>query len=131
MATELAQQDSFFRLQRLAENTTNEREQIQDLFLVSNSDSIDFLNLVEGLAPQEGVQLSTEQVEEIQTAEGQPDWVKIDFTFSGSREAVENFVQIIETLPYVLRVDYLSMNLTSGSEWRAEVTVKVQLLNYD
>jgi hypothetical protein len=23
------------------------------------------------------------------------------------------------------------MNLTSGSEWRAEVTVKVQLLNYD
>jgi hypothetical protein len=23
------------------------------------------------------------------------------------------------------------MNLTSGSEWRAEITVKVQLLNYD
>lgn len=130
MAAELAQQDSFSRLQRKYETSTSDRQQLQSLFLLSEADSVELLNYVESLAPEMGMSLQTERAE-LSPTEEDSGWAVIDFSLVGSRSAVENYIKIIETLPYVLRVDDVSLINSSGSEWKAETTVRVQYLNYD
>ncbi len=53
------------------------------------------------------------------------------FTFSGSRERVLNFIKVLETLPYVLRVNSIEMRALSGTDWEAKISMKLQILNYD
>ena len=130
MAAELAQQDSLLRLQRTADETVDEREQLRSLFLTSNTDSINFLNLVEELAPRQGLELVTEEAEEVVTEDG-PSWLVVNFSFNGTQSAVTNFIKVLETLPYVLQIDSIDMGSTTGSEWQANAIVRVQLLNYD
>lgn len=131
LEAERAQQDSFFRLQRIAEETVRDREQLASHFLASESNSIDFLNLVEGLAPQAGVILRTNSLDVSEDAESGKKWIEVSFTFSASRSRVENFLQILESLPYVLRIESYTMNKKTGAEWEANVTMRVQVLNYD
>jgi hypothetical protein len=131
LEAERAQQDSFFRLQRIAEETTSDREQLASHFLASESNSIDFLNLVEELAPQAGVALETNSLDVSEEAESGKKWIEVSFSFSASRSRVENFLKILENLPYVLRIESFRMSQKSGAEWSADVTMRVQVLNYD
>lgn len=125
-----AQEDSYYNLQRLADETALEREELQTYFLAKESESIDFLNLVESLAPQVGVSLSTVSLEEV-IEDGNVAWVEPTFSFSGSRDRVGNFIKILETLPYVLRISSVDMASNAGSKWEVQVTMQVRVLSYD
>jgi len=129
LEAEKAQEDAFFRLQKIAEDTKEDRGLLQDYFLASDSDSIDFLNLVEEIAPESGVSLKTEGLDK--SLENGVGWITINFSFSGSRDRVEQFLKILETLPYVLRVDNYEMTSTGSSNWQAKVNMRVQVLDYD
>jgi len=131
LEAERAQEESFFRLQRIFEETASDRENLKDLFLASESNSIDFLNLVEELAPQAGVSLKTNSLDLSEDKESEKKWIEVSFSFSASRLRVENFLKILENLPYVLRIESYSMNNKSGSEWAADVTMKIQILSHD
>jgi len=130
LAAQRAQQDSFFRLQKTAEETKSERLQLQSYFLLKQSDSIDFLNNVENIAPQAGVELQTSNLDSVQDDDGS-DWIEVDFSFKGSRDRVKNFVQILEELPYVSRLIAVDLNTVSQTEWEAKVTMRVRVLEYD
>jgi|AntRauTorcE11897_2_1112592.scaffolds.fasta_scaffold12821_3 hypothetical protein len=131
LEAESAQEDSFFRLQRISEETSSDREELRSHFLASESNSIDFLNLVEDLAPRAGVSLETNSLDIAEDEESGEAWIQTSFSFSASRSRVENFLKILENLPYVLRIDSYSMDKKSGAEWTADVTMKVQVLDYD
>jgi Tfp pilus assembly protein PilO len=130
VAAELAQRDSFIRLTRLSEGTVEEREQLQQLFLISDLDRINFLNLLDSIALERGISLEPYRGDEEDSGDG-TGWIIVNITFSGSRDTVENYFKVLETLPYVLQIDDYSLQNTSGSEWSASLTLRVKTLEYD
>jgi hypothetical protein len=126
-----AQEASYINLQRLADDSTEDRARLQSFFLRQESDSIDFLNRVETIAPSAGVALETNELKSLKEKDSEEEWVQASFSFSGSRENVQNFVQVLETLPYVLRLTDLEMDARSTTIWQAEVTLQVRVLPYD
>lgn len=128
---ERAQEASFLRLQRIAEESIADREQVRSYFLEQESDSIDFLNLIEAIAPEAGVVLATDALGLIVDPSDQSQWIEATFSFSGSREEVERFIRILESVPYVSRVTSIEMNARSSTEWRASVIIQVRVLAYD
>lgn len=126
-----SQEESFFRLQKTAEETKEERATLQSYFLLNESDSIDFLNNVETLAPAAGVELTTSNLQSVVDAEDDTQWIEVDFSFIGSRQRVRDFIKILEELPYVSRLTSIELALVSQSQWEAKVTVRVRVLAYD
>ncbi len=125
-----AQEASYYRLQRIAEDSKADRDQVQSYFLQKESDSIDFLNHVESLAPGAGVVLETNELK-LLTEDGGANWIQATFSFSGSRFNVQNFIQALETLPYVVQLTNVKMEAQSSMLWQASVVMQVQVLTYD
>ncbi len=129
--TQRAQEESFFKLQKIAEDTKDERELLQSHFLLKDSEEVDFLNNVESIAPRAGVALQTSNLSSVVDATDSSEWIQVDFTFTGSRQRVKDFVQILEVLPYVSRLVSVDLTAVSQTEWRARVTMRVRVLAYD
>lgn len=128
---EQAQEESHLKLKRTAENTTSERAELQSHFLSQESDSIDFLNQVEAMAPEIGVQLKTSGLDTVIDDSDGTKWIQAKFSFSGSREKVQQFIQILETFPLVSRIMQVDMSAQSSTTWQAGITMQVQVLKYD
>jgi len=120
---------SLFRLQRLARDSTTNREQLEKYFLLRESDSITFLTEIEALAPRVGLDLVTQSLKKV-TADN-AEWIEFSFEISGTRRDVENFVQILEITPYVSRVQAFKMTEAGLGSWNGTVVIQVQLLSYD
>lgn len=131
LQTQRAQEESFFRLQRIAEETQEERLQLESYFLLKESDSIDFLNNIESIAPQAGVVLQTSSLDTVVDSSDNSQWIEVDFSFSGSRSRVREFVEVLEELPYVSRMMSLNVTMQNQGQWQAEVTMRVRVLAYD
>ncbi len=129
LASERAQESSYFQLIRIGEESAKDRLKIQDYFLKEESDSIDFLNLIEGLARQSGVSLKTDSLGTVTSPKDNSTWITVSVSFSGSRERVQNFVRLFETLPYVIRLTSFEMGSLSSTEWNARVSMEVMILN--
>jgi len=127
LAKQNADEALYLKLQRLEEDTTDTREALKRNFLSDDSDSIDFLTLVESLAPRMGLVNKTSGLDNITNPDGTK-WVKATFTFSGSRDNVQNFIKVLESLPYVLRLNEVSLSAQSSVDWKASVTMQVQIL---
>lgn len=126
-----SQDASFHRLLRLADETAIDREQLQTYYLEREGDSIDFLSRVESTAPKAGVHLETNELSLVEEKGQEGAWVSASFTFSGDKQAVQRFVQILETLPYVQRLVNVTMKAQSPALWEAGVTMQVRILSYD
>lgn len=123
------QEASLLRLKRIAEESTDDRALVGSFFLQQESDSIDFLNQIETLAPQVGVSLQTRGLDQINDKTTKTDWVEVSFTFSGSRASVQRFIEILETVSYISRVTNIELRAQSSAFWRADVTMRIRLLN--
>ncbi|MFT7644675.1 MAG: hypothetical protein ACI9BF_000326 [Candidatus Paceibacteria bacterium] len=128
---ERARDASYYQLVRIEEESTADREELRSHYLFKESDSIDFLNRVETLAPEVGVSLKTDKLNVITDESDNSEWVQVSFSFSGSRERVQRFIQVLESLPYVLRVTEVEMGAKSSTEWSVNLTLQVRVLAYD
>ncbi len=126
-----SQEESYFRLQKIAEETKEERTELQSYFLLNESDSINFLNNVESLAPKAGVTLQTSNLLLVEDAEDDSQWIEVDFAFSGSKQRVSDFIRVLEELPYVSRLTLVELTASRQSQWEANVTMRVRVLAYD
>lgn len=129
VAAQSEQEQELLRLQRLATNSQADRAELATYFLLRESDSISFLSQIETLAPTIGIELQTVGLEQV--VQEQRNWIEVDFLASGSRLDVQNFIQILEIIPYVSRVTSVNLKETTGSTWQANITIQVQLLTYD
>lgn len=125
------QESSYLRLIRQADETTKKRSELKQYFLQKESDSINFLTLIESLAPKAGVELRTNTLELLKEKDSKNGWIKTSFSISGTRNDVQNFIQVLESLPYVQRLTSLNMNARSSELWEASVTMQVRVLSYD
>lgn len=126
---ERAQEASYFRLRKMADESELDRVLLASHFLTKEGDSIDFLNLVEGLAAKMGVELETEGLSTITAKDESSKWIETQFAFSASREKVLAFIKVLESLPYVSRVTAVDMAARSTTDWHAEVTMQVRILS--
>lgn len=128
-----AQEESYYRLLRTAEDSAGDRRLLQQYFLERESDSIDFLNYIETLAPSAGVIIAGEKttLDVVKEKDGTTSWVTASFAFSGTRHNVQNFIQILETLPYVSRSTQVAMQVRAANNWEANVTIQVRVLAYE
>jgi hypothetical protein len=131
LASEREQESSFLRLQRTFDSTVEDRQKLQSLYLASESNSIDFLNLIEGIAPEAGVELTTNSLDSKIDDTDNTEWVVVDFVFTGTRTNVQNFIQILENLPYVVRLNRVELNEQSTNVWEAAVNIQAIVLPYD
>lgn len=131
LAEEKKQQDVQKKLFEIAESSKNDRQKLKEYFLAKESSSIDFLNDIERLAPEVGVELSTQGLDTVKGIKDGPEWIEIDFSFSGPKDRVQNFIKILETVPYVSQVTSLDLDAQSSLLWKADATIQVQILNYD
>lgn len=131
LGKEQAHESSFYRLQKIFGETKNDRDQVSGYFLKQGSDSIDFLNSVEAMAPKEGVMLKTESLEERVDNKTGKKWIEVQFFFSGTQNNVERFIKILEHLPYFSQVTSLSMVAKTEAEWEARLSMKIFIATYD
>tara|TARA_B100000508_G_scaffold106241_1_gene84363 strand:- start:2307 stop:2834 length:528 start_codon:yes stop_codon:yes gene_type:complete len=128
---EQAQEATYLRLQRIAEDSEEDRGQLTTYFLTRESDSIDFLNLVEGIAPQSGVTLRTSGLQTVTDPKDKSTWIEVAFSFNGSRADVQRFVEILENVPYVSKLTSVEISARSSTDWHSNVVMRVRILGYD
>jgi hypothetical protein len=131
LQTEEAQQDSYIRLRRQAEETAGERATLRSYFLERESDTIDFLNLIESTARARGLEISISNLEASEVTDAEGGWLSLGFEFAGSKTAVELFVKELESLPYVTMFDSLSLSANTGVQWQGRAALKVYLLDLE
>lgn len=131
LQTERQQEEDRVQLQRTANETADEREMLAGYFLAKESESIDFLNYIESVAPQAGVQLSTTDLQVVEGESETVDWLQVNFKYDGTREAVLRFTEVLETAPYISSLESVNMRSLSSDTWTASVVMKVQLMRYE
>ena len=125
-----AQEASYSQMKRTIQESTQDRERIDSMFLAKESDSIDFLNLVESLAVQNAIALETKSLEVAEDKKTKRRWLLTEFLFSGDRENVEYFLQALEQLQYLAEITDFHLEARSSTNWQATVTVKVDIHEY-
>jgi hypothetical protein len=86
---------------------------------------------VERLAPEAGVSLETDTLNLVEDTENNKQWVEIGFSFEGSRSRVQNFLTILEDLPYVSKIKRVEMVATDQTKWQSQVVMQIRILTYD
>lgn len=126
-----AQEKQYLKLKRIASDSAEDRALLDGYFLSQESDSIDFLNKVESLAPQLGVNLKTDNLKKEADKKTKEEWLTLQFSFSGTYERVTNFIKILENLPYIAEVTQVSLESKTPSDWSTTVNMRVNLYTYD
>ena len=124
-------ESAFYTLQKQSEESVDDRAAIEKYYLSKSSDSIDFLNRVEQLAPQSGVALETEALGESVDKKTKQKYIEAKFIFSGSENNVEAFIAILESLPYHSRITDVTLSEQLAVGWQAKVTMRVFILDYE
>ena len=102
--TEQQQVDSYYKLQKVSDESKVDREKIISYFLREEGDTIDFLNQIETLAPQVGVVLKTDSLEKSTDKATGASGIDVSLSFSGEEKRVQTFIKVLERLPYLLKI---------------------------
>ena len=130
IAIDQSQQTAFARLQKLVQETEGERSELRSYYLASQSDSIDFLNYIEKLARDRGITLETQNPAEVERDDKQT-YLSVGYAISGSLTQVEEFIQLLENIPYVSQLVSVQLQKQSGVLWQADVMIDVAVLTYE
>jgi hypothetical protein len=129
-----AKEASFNTVQQLLTTTKDDREKI-DSFFIQENQTISFITEIERNATAIGVRLVTNELS-INPSTVDPNGVKtpavliVGFDFSGSKYAVEQFLVLLENVPYHKKITSVSVAKSDDSLWK--VNLKMQLtLQYD
>ena len=129
-----AKEASFNKVESLLASTKDDREQIKKLF-IEEKDTITFISEIEKNAKIVGVTLATNELSIIPSVvDGNgiagPALLVVGFDFSGSQTETEQFVRLLENIPYHKKFTQLSFAKSDANVWKA--SVKMQLtLRYD
>lgn len=123
-----AQQTQLAKLKKLVGETAGERTTLNSLYLESQSDSIDFLNYVEVLALEKTIDLET--ISATEAERGKKQLLEVRYKIGGTRAQVEQFVVLLETIPYVSELTSVQLTTRSAVQWEASVIMEVTVLEH-
>lgn len=113
-------------VKKLINDTRIERERVASYYLQSTSDSIVFLNYIEQLAQDSNLDLET--VRAVDTEQNEQTVLQVTYRIQGSLAPVEQFIMVLETIPYVSEVVSVTLEQQSGLLWQADVQIDVPVL---
>jgi hypothetical protein len=117
----------YFQLQKVSEESITERQTLSSYYLTQSGDSISFLTEVEALAPELGVDLKTESLNDGKDKKTKDEWVEARFVFSGQRENVERFIAVLESMPFLSEITAIQMSTRAEEDWEATATMRVYI----
>lgn len=129
LALDQAQEDAFVRLERKVQETKVERQTLESNFLVSESDSIGFLEYVENLANDHGVVVVTSSPTRIEQ-DGQ-DFISVGYQTTGTLMQLESFIELLEVIPFISQLQSVQLRKQTDTQWEASIQINVTLLNYE
>lgn len=118
----------YYQLQKVSEESEEQRKILTSYYLTQSGDSISFLTKVEALAPKLGVNLETDSLSDGKDKKTKDEWVEARFVFNGSRENVERFISVLESVPYLSEITAVQLTEKDGQNWEASVTMRVYLI---
>ncbi len=119
-------ESSFVRLNRLVQETEEDRALLATSFFKSEGDSISFLGEIETLATSLGLTFETEALDKIESKE-KGEFLKMSFVYEGKKETVMKFSKLFEVAPYHSRVESLRLRKGSGDNWTAELSMQIMI----
>lgn len=102
-------------------------------YLLTESETINFLNDLETFARGTGLVYSTDALKVEPLPNSQFKAIELQLRAEGAEQRVIDFLTLLETLPYYSRISALSLESQSrdGGQWLARVTLVVGLREYD
>lgn len=131
LATNQAQEATLKQMQRTAEESAQDRQRLDQAFLADEGASIDFLNLVESLAREAGIALTTENLTKGTNPQTKQEQLIVDFTYSGMYQSAVGFLEVLENLPYLTEVTSFDLTQQLDGEWQVRTTLQIQLYTYE
>ncbi|MBY0538192.1 hypothetical protein K2P47_02205 [Patescibacteria group bacterium] len=129
-----AKEASYNTVQSLLESTRDDRAQIKSLF-IEEDDTISFISEIEKNTGIVGVALTTNELSIMPSTTDtngvtSPALLLVGFDFSGSQNAVWQYLTLLENIPYHKQMTQISFVKSDNNLWKANV--KMQLtLRYD
>lgn len=101
-----AQQQFQLQLTRLIDETAVQRAEVTSRFL-TETETIDFLTMIESTAGSFGLTIKTTGLDLIETDNDAFQDLSVRFVITGTQAATEQFLHVLETLPYHSQLDDL------------------------
>jgi len=87
----------------------NRRTQLESYILNDDEDTANLLSLVEAVAAEQGVTVSTDKLQVVETEDKDFDDLSVRFKLEGPGDNVKRLISLIETLPYKQQVNELTL----------------------
>jgi len=129
LATDQSQASQLIQLKKVVSRTESDRDTIASYYLQSQADSIDFLNFIEELANNHPITLETIGATEVQNE--QSNRLAVRYDLQGSLAQVEQFIEILETIPYASELMRVNLQKETALAWKAAVTIEVIILDHE
>lgn len=111
----------YVTLQSLIEDTAGDRAELEQYVLSGDDGAVTFLSVIEEVARNSKVNLTTERLEVIETEEKGFNDLEVAFSLKGEQRAIMKMLQLFELLPYQGRV----VSFTSARKRDAATGVQI------
>lgn len=87
-----------------------DRERLNELVLSGESDTIAFLSHIDQLGTATGVTVTTDELSSEKSTSPNFTEIAASLSLSGSKDAVESMIELLESMPYHSRIESLSLS---------------------
>ncbi len=115
----------FDEIENTIKNIEDRAERLEG-YTLEKDNIVEFLSLLEGVAREQGVLIGVE-IKENETKKGSNKGsLGLTYTFSGRWNSVQNFLAMIENLPYTITMEAVSIRKEgSGGGWGGTVRFQI------
>jgi Tfp pilus assembly protein PilO len=131
LETNRAQEVMFQQMQRIADESEDNRMVLDAAFLAGEGESIDFLNTVETLARDVGLSFTTENLRKATDEDTGVEKLVVGFSYTGDYQTVTDFLATLENLSYIGAVTSFELSQGLLGDWSMETTMEVNLYDYE
>ncbi len=126
IAEQRAKEQAARSVSQLIDETAPTRTELASFFL-AEKDTITFIAEIEKLAVEKGVVLRTTGLDLRPASETTPVELQTQFTVVGSRSAIVDFMQALETLPYHSRLPKWGIFSRDGKTFESSIDIFVTI----
>lgn len=127
----LEQEQVYNSLEFTIQSSRVERAQLEE-YILTKDDTISFLTEIEQMSRNLGIVLRTKSLEEGKVEGSVYDDLRMAFDVEGTMSQLENFVQLLELLPYHGQVQRVNFNKVEGEElFSGDIIITISLIPHD
>lgn len=122
-----SKQATSVRVKRLVQETEEDRQKLNASFFKDEGDSITFLSEIEELAREAGLDLRTDALDKITDQQTSQEFIKVVFSYTGKKDLVYKFSELLENIQYHSTVDSLTLRSLVEGGWEGKATVLITI----